>query len=136
MNRTRRSLLVALTVVAGASATAFATCGRQINQDGDRALAALYAAQPMTRYLGKRTKPILVFPEMIKAGPLIGGQGGGSALRVGDKTGGYCSIDTTSFGLQPGARTFSYGLFFMTQAALDCLQSSNGWLSVPDPALW
>jgi len=136
MNRTRRSLLVALTVAAGGTAaTAFAASARQINRDADRALGALYAAQPKARDLGKRAKAILVFPKIIKAGLIIGGQGGDGALRVGGKTVGYYNIAAASFGLQAGAQTFSYALFFMTQAALDYLQNSNGWAIGSGPSV-
>lgn len=116
MNRTRRSLLVALTVAAsGTAGTALAASAHQINRDVDRALGALYAAQPKARDLGKRAKAILVFPKIIKAGLIIGGQGGDGALRVGGKTVGYYNIAAASFGLQAGAQTFSYALFFMTE---------------------
>ena len=54
----------------------------QINADADQALRTLYAAQPKARELGQRAKAILVFPKIIKAGLLIGGQGGDGVLRV------------------------------------------------------
>jgi lipid-binding SYLF domain-containing protein len=50
----------------------------------------------------------LVFPRIVKAGFLIGGQGGDGALRVQRKTVGYYNIAAASFGSQAGVQTFSY----------------------------
>ena len=60
---------------------------------------------------------------------------GDGVLRVGGRTVGYYNIaaisqhglDMDYGGLQAGAHTFSYVLFFMTDSALKYLQSSNGW---------
>ena len=90
-------------------------------------MQTLYAAQPKARNLGNKAKAILVFPKIIKAGLLIGGQTGDGALRKGGKTVGYYNLSAASFGLQAGGQTFSYALFFMTNSALDYLQKSDGW---------
>ncbi len=131
MSSTRRSLFASIAGVAGVAVTAPATfaaaSARQINQAVDQALRNLYAAQPKARTLGQSAKAILVFPRIIKAGLLIGGQGGDGALRQSDRTVGYYNISAASFGLQAGAQTFSYALFFMTDNALKYLQDSHGW---------
>ncbi len=131
MNRTRRSLLAVITTLAGGTVvqtrTAHAASARQISRDADQALRALYATQPKARELGKQAKAILVFPKIIKAGLIIGGQGGDGVLRVGGKTAGYYNIAAGSLGLQAGAQRFSYALFFMTNSALKYLQDSDGW---------
>jgi lipid-binding SYLF domain-containing protein len=130
MDRTRRSVLAATglvgAIVASHAAHAEASA-RQINRDVDRVLRDLFAVQPKTRELASRAAGILVFPRIVKAGFVIGGQGGDGALRVGGKTVGYYDIGAASFGLQVGVQTFSYVLFFMTQSSLSYLQSSNGW---------
>lgn len=131
MNRTRRSLLAGLTTLAGATVvqtnTAYAASARQISRDADQALHALYAAQPKARQLGNRAKAILIFPKIIKAGLIIGGQGGDGVLRIGGQNAGYYNIAAASFGLQAGAQRFSYALFFMTDSALQYLKDSDGW---------
>jgi lipid-binding SYLF domain-containing protein len=106
---------------------AFAASSAQINRDADNALRTLYAAQPKARQLGQRAKAILIFPKIIKAGLLIGGQGGDGVLRVGGKTDGYYNIAAASLGLQAGAQRFSYALFFMNDGALQYLEKSDGW---------
>lgn len=129
MNRTRRTLLTALPMMAAGSVSALAAApsARTIDRNASQALTTLYATQPKARELAKRAKAILVFPRIIKAGLIIGGQGGDGALRIDGRTTAYYSIAAASFGLQAGAQTFSYALFFMTDASLNYLQSSNGW---------
>jgi lipid-binding SYLF domain-containing protein len=139
MNRTRRSVFSTLGGLVGGSVlgigTAYAASARKIDQDVSHALQTLYAVQPKTRNLGNRARAILVFPKIIKAGLLIGGQSGDGALRKGGKTVGYYNLSAASFGLQAGGETFSYALFFMTDSALDYLQKSDGWAIGTGPSV-
>jgi lipid-binding SYLF domain-containing protein len=127
----RRYVLTGLVALAGAGLlppdVAEAASASEIDRESSQALRLLYATQPKARELSKRAKGVLVFPNIIKAGLLIGGQGGNGALRVGNKTVGYYNIAAASFGLQAGAQKFSYAMFFMNQAALDYLNKSDGW---------
>jgi len=139
MNRARRALLGVLAGVAGGTIarvdSAHAASAHQINLDADRALRALYAAHPKARELGDRAKAILIFPKIIKAGLIVGGQGGDGVLRIGGKTAGYYNIAAASFGLQAGAQRFSNVLFFMTDSALKYLQDSDGWAIGSGPSV-
>jgi lipid-binding SYLF domain-containing protein len=138
MQRTRRSVLAAtglFGVVAASRPAQAAPSARQINHDVDRALQTLFAAQPKARELAKRAVAILVFPRIVKAGFLVGGQGGDGALRVQGKTTGYYDIAAASFGLQAGVQTFSYVLFFITPSSLSYLQNSNGWAIGSGPSV-
>lgn len=85
--------------------------------------------------LGARAKAILVFPQIVKAGLLIGGQTGNGALLVNGAAIEYYNISAVSFGLQAGAQAFSYALFFVTDAALQYLKSSNGWAVGTGPSI-
>ncbi|HQT77352.1 MAG: twin-arginine translocation pathway signal protein [Rhodospirillales bacterium 20-64-7] len=100
---------------------------RQINSDAGRALTALYEVEPKARELGRRAKAVLIFPKIYKGGLLIGGLTGDGVLRVAGKASGYYNISAASFGLQAGGQTYSFALFFMTDAALNYLRSSDGW---------
>jgi lipid-binding SYLF domain-containing protein len=51
-------------------------------------------------------KLILVFPEVVKAGVLVGGQYGVGALHEGGKTAGYYKTIAVSYGLQAGVQEF------------------------------
>lgn len=87
------------------------------------------------RSLGERAKAILVFPQIVKAGFMIGGQTGNGALLVNGNATQYYNISAVSFGLQAGAQAFSYALFFMSDQALQYLQSSHGWAIGSGPSV-
>jgi lipid-binding SYLF domain-containing protein len=114
---------------------AHAATGQQIATGAARALQHLYAAQPRTRELGRHAKAILVFPKIVKAGLIIGGQGGDGALLENGRARGFYNIAAASFGLQIGAQTFSYALFFMNDSALQYLESSDGWAIGTGPSV-
>lgn len=137
--RTRRGILIAAAFSVGAAAflprRAHAASARDIAQSAASALARLYADEPKMRALGERAKAILVFPEIVKAGFLIGGQTGNGALLVHGNATGYYEISSVSFGLQAGAQAFSYALFFMTDAALQYLETSQGWSIGTGPSI-
>jgi lipid-binding SYLF domain-containing protein len=109
--------------VAVATPAAQAASARRIDADATQALRTLYATQPKAKELAARAKAILIFPRIYKGGFVIGD----GALRVGAKSVGYYNISAASFGLQAGGQRFSYALFFMTDAALDYLNKSDGW---------
>lgn len=137
MFKTRRRLLLVLAGLGSGftlvSLPAFAASAREIDGEVDQALRLLYSTQPNARDLASRAKAILVFPRIIKAGLIIGGQSGDGALRIGGTTAGYYNISAASFGLQAGGQRFSYALFFMNDAALQDLRQSNGWAIGTDP---
>jgi lipid-binding SYLF domain-containing protein len=139
MSYTRRFLIgmlsVALTSLAIAAKPAEAASTAQIDRGATRALSQLYAAQPEASALGKRAAAILVFPTIVKAGLVIGGQIGVGALRVGGKTVGHYNISAASYGLQAGMQTFSYVLFFMTESSLKYLTESAGWAIGSGPSV-
>jgi lipid-binding SYLF domain-containing protein len=98
-----------------------------INREVDAALAKLYRENAAARLLREKAKGILVFPRMLKAGFLFGGQIGEGALLRNWKTSGYYNSVAASYGLQAGAQTFGYALFFMTDSALAYLDKSAGF---------
>ena len=106
---------------------AVADSAAQIDGKVDLALEALYQKAPAAKKQAESAKGILVFPDIIKAGLMIGGQYGVGAMRVGGKTVGYYKVVEGSFGLQAGAQSFGYALFFMDVTSLEYLNSSDGW---------
>jgi lipid-binding SYLF domain-containing protein len=64
---------------------------------------------------------------MLKAGFMFGGQIGDGALFKGGKVVGYYNSVAASYGLQAGAQTFGYALFFMTDTALRQLDATQGF---------
>ncbi len=105
----------------------WATDAEEIDRDVKAALETLYASSEVARDLALEAKGILVFPDVIKAGLIIGAQYGEGALLQNGETTGYYNTVAASYGLQAGAQTFGYALFFMTEKGLDYLNSSSGW---------
>jgi lipid-binding SYLF domain-containing protein len=104
-------------------------------RDSQAALARLYAANTKARDLGEKARAILIFPRIVKAGFMIGGQGGDGALIENGKAVEFYNIAAGSFGFQAGVQTFSYALFFITESALDYLSKSQGWAIGTGPSV-
>jgi len=109
------------------SQSAFADTATEIDKEVQLALEKLYSGSPTAVELSKVTKGILVFPDVLKAGLLVGAQYGQGALLVEGETVGYYNTVAASYGLQAGAQSFGYALLLMTDEALGYLQKSNGW---------
>ncbi len=107
--------------------SALAASGAAIDHDVDAALRSLYKTTPAAASLAKEAVGILVFPSVVKAGFMVGGQYGNGALRQGKKTVGYYNVSAASYGLQAGAQKFGYAMFFMKEAALRYLDTSEGF---------
>jgi lipid-binding SYLF domain-containing protein len=129
MNLTRRAVSAAI-VLTGAAAWSdpgAAATAAEIDQKVDLALQNLYAHDAVAKTLAEQAKGILVFPDIVKGGLLIGGQFGDGALMQGGEPVGYYRSVAVSYGLQAGAETFGYALFFMNDATLAYLDRSGGW---------
>lgn len=119
--------LLAATLAGTSAAPAWAASRQELDRDGTRALKNLYASNDTARQLGKRATAVLVFPNIIKAGFMFGGQiGEGVLLKQGRPVGYYSSV-AGSYGLQAGIQTFGYALFFMNNGALSYLDQSQGF---------
>ncbi|MEO8603520.1 MAG: YSC84-related protein [bacterium] len=119
-------LLMALTISLPES-RALAESREELARDGSAALQSLYRGNDAARLLGKKAVAVLVFPNMIKAGFLFGGQIGDGVLLKKGRASGYYNSVSASYGLQAGAQKFGYALFFMNAAALAYLDASGGW---------
>jgi lipid-binding SYLF domain-containing protein len=108
--------------VAGESAEA-----AQIDREADAALKKLLEDTPEAEMFRKEARGILVFPSIVKAGFMFGGQYGKGALRKSGETVGYYSTVAASYGLQAGVQTFGYAMFFMNEKSLEYLNESEGW---------
>ena len=106
---------------------ALADTAAEIDRGVDSALEKLYASSPAAKELSKVAKGILVFPDVVKGGLIVGGQYGVGALREGGKTVGYYNTVAVSYGLQAGVQKFGYALFFISEDALAYLRKSAGW---------
>ncbi|MGO8943606.1 MAG: YSC84-related protein [Syntrophobacteraceae bacterium] len=120
-------VLAAVLVLTQGNGVARAASAAGIDADVDAALMKLYEEQPVTKMLAQKAVAILVFPNMVKAGFLVGAQYGEGALLKKGRTVGYYNSVAASYGLQAGAQTFGYVLFLMTNSAVHYLNQSAGW---------
>jgi lipid-binding SYLF domain-containing protein len=70
---------------------------------------------------------VLVFPNVVKAGFLVGAQEGQGTLFVRGNVAGRYRTVAGSYGLQAGVQKFGYALFFMNQKAVDWINNTRGW---------
>ena len=101
---------------------------RHLAAESRSALKKLYRQNPSARHLGQRAKGIIVFPEIVKGGFMVGGMGGNGALIRNDGTiRDFYQTVGASYGLQAGVQKYGYALFLMDNAAFSHLESTGGW---------
>jgi lipid-binding SYLF domain-containing protein len=130
------SLLIAIACLAGGasfsvaraqSTTASVPVDASLQRDSLATLNTLYSQQPKAKAIGNKSRAILVFPRIVKAGLVVGGMNGKGVLLEHGKVTGVYDISAASFGLQAGAQAFSQVMFLATDSSLDYLHSSSGW---------
>jgi lipid-binding SYLF domain-containing protein len=121
------SVLLLLTGLSLLASPVFAASAAEIDKEVGLGLEKLYASAPAAVELAKVAKGILVFPDVIKAGLIIGGQYGDGALLLDGKIVAYYNTVAASYGLQAGAQSFGYAMFLMTDESMDYLKKSEGW---------
>lgn len=129
------SVLLCLLTLLATSLTAAAKPAAQLREESAAALQKLYDTKPGTRELGEKAVAILVFPEVIKAGFMVGGQRGDGVLFKNGKAAGYYNTTAASYGFQAGVTKFSYALFFMDDKSLASLQKADGFELGAAPSL-
>lgn len=112
-----------------------ATPAAQLRKDAAEALEKLYETKPATKEIGEKALAVLVFPNVIKAGFMIGGQRGDGVLFKNGEAAGYFNTTAASYGFQAGVTKFSYALFFMDQKSLDSLYKADGFELGAAPSL-
>jgi lipid-binding SYLF domain-containing protein len=105
----------------------------QLAQSGALSLQTLYSEQASASALASRAVGILVFPNIVKAGFVIGAQSGDGVLFRDKVPTAYYNLSSASFGLEAGVQSFAYALFFMNHGALHYLNQSAGWSLGGDP---
>ncbi|TDN70102.1 YSC84-related protein [Paraburkholderia sp. BL10I2N1] len=106
-----------------------------IDASVDGTISRLYTTVPGSRELMSKARGVLVFPSVIQAGFIVGGQYGEGALRVGGSTVGYYSTVSGSVGLQAGGQSKAIIFLFMTQDSLDKFRNSDGWSAGGDASV-
>ena len=137
MASTRRLILAGGIAVAGGLVPLAAEASDRagLTADGLAALHKLEASEPRARRLARRARAVLVFPKILKAGLVFGGQTGNGVLFVGGSPEGYYNLSGGSWGLQIGGQTFGFALYFMNQGALRYLRKSEGFSVGTGPSI-
>jgi lipid-binding SYLF domain-containing protein len=120
-------LLAALALGPLTPSQAVGASAKELNREAEAALSKLYAKNSVARLLRDKARGILVFPTIVKAGFMFGGQIGEGAMIQGGRVTGYYNSVAASYGLQAGIQRFGYALFFMNEAALEYLDKSEGF---------
>jgi lipid-binding SYLF domain-containing protein len=95
--------------------------------DSRRALQQLVAQNPAAAKCKSRAVAVLIFPDIVKAGFIVGAQGGQGILFVHGRPNGRYRTVAASYGLQAGVQEYGYALFLMNQKAVDWVNNTRGW---------
>ncbi len=120
---------------AGSTAAERASRRRDIDAAADATLSRLYATVNGARELGSRARGILIFPNVLQAGLVVGGEYGDGVLRVGSRDESLYRITSASFGWQIGAQSKALVIMFLTPEALEKFQRSKGWTAGVDASV-
>jgi lipid-binding SYLF domain-containing protein len=118
-----------------ASSPARADSRAQLADTGAASLQQLGVLEPRSRYFAEHAKGVLVFPSVLKAGVVFGGETGNGVLLEHGRPVGYYNLSGGSWGLQFGGQDFSYAVFFMTDSALRYLKQSDGFSAGTGPSI-
>jgi lipid-binding SYLF domain-containing protein len=108
---------------------------QEIDASVDATLSRLYAQVPGSRELVSKAHGVLVFPKVLQAGIVVGGQYGEGALRIHGASVAYYNTVTGSLGLQLGAQSKAIIFLFMTDDSLNAFQSRDGWSAGGDASV-
>lgn len=107
----------------------------EIDANVNTTLKRLTSTVPGSQELLNKARGVLVFPSVLAAGLVVGGEYGEGALRVGGRNVDYYSTASASFGWQIGAQSKAIIFLFMTQEALDKFRNSQGWTAGADASV-
>ena len=127
MNLYRLPLLLLACLLALAPLSGRAASREELDAKVRGAVETLYKTSSAAKELAGHASGMLVFPEVYKAGLVIGGEGGEGALLQGGHTAAYYNIFGASIGLQAGVQRKSVVILFMNAAALKRFEDVKGF---------
>lgn len=117
------------------SSVSYAKSAREIDASVDTALDRFKSEVANAKELLAKSKAVLVFPKVYKAGIGLGGEYGVGALRINGKTADYYSTLSASIGFQLGGQVKSVYLLFMEDSVLKDFRLSDGWKAGVDGSI-
>jgi lipid-binding SYLF domain-containing protein len=125
MKRIKHSLIAlilsAITVLTTGTASA------NLVSDSRLALQQLVAQNPAAARAKSKAIAVLIFPQVVKAGFILGAQEGQGILFLHGRPNGRYRTVAGSYGLQAGVQRYGYALFLMNQKAVDWVNNTRGW---------
>lgn len=106
-----------------------------VEEGAARTMATLYAASPDARELERKATGTLVFPRILTAGLVVGGEHGRGVLHVRGRPDSFYDITGVSVGWQAGAESKALVIMFLTPEALDKFVASHGWTAGADASV-
>ena len=128
-------LFACLATLSLLSNPALAASRDEIDADVQEVLKDFGYLSAGNKELLSKANGVLVFPSVVKAGFVIGGEYGEGSLQVAGKTVNYYSIASASIGLQLGAQERAEIILFMDKSALDKFVASDGWSAGVDGSI-
>jgi lipid-binding SYLF domain-containing protein len=107
----------------------------EIDAQSREALARLKEQTSAGAELASRAAGVLVFPEVLKGGLVVGGEYGEGQLRIGGVPTRYYRLASASVGFQLGVQKKSVVILFMTPESLDRFRRSKGWKAGVDASV-
>jgi lipid-binding SYLF domain-containing protein len=120
-------LVAALMIMGFAAEVVLAKTAQEINASVNACLDRFYKQVKGGKEIAAKAKGVLVMPNVVKAGLIVGGEYGEGALRVGGKTASYYNLASGSIGFQIGGEAKDFVILFMTDEVLKQFQASKGW---------
>jgi lipid-binding SYLF domain-containing protein len=127
MNVARRSIGLLLVSLSLCVSLANADSKADLDRSARSVLNQLIASNANAKKLNEKAIATLVFPVVTKAGFIVGGHYGDGVLFRNGRPVAHYNTAGGSYGLQAGAQQYGYVLFFMKEAALNALDSTQGF---------
>ncbi len=123
------TVLVLSSLIYGCAMIRPSSTGQTVLQSAGRAGAreSYWPRDDAAASVNTQAVAVLVFPSVIKAGFLYGGQTGNGILFRNGVPSGCFNTSAISYGLQAGIQDYGYALFFMNEHALSYLNKSGGF---------
>ena len=115
-------MVFGVTVIAASTGSA-----NDLVSESRHALQQLKAQNQAAAKCKSKALAVLVFPNVVKAGFVVGAQEGEGILFLDGKPGGRYRTVAASYGLQAGVQKYGYALFLINQKAVDWVNNTRGW---------
>ena len=113
-----------LVLVSGVS---FSDTPRETNAKVEAALDRFHSEVKAADRLLAEAKAVLVLPEVIKGGFILGGEYGEGSLLIGQKVEAYYNVASASLGLTAGGEMKDIIVLFFSTDALKKFRERKGW---------